>query len=850
MPELPPTAVIIRLQFLPLSANSADVRAFFHGLKIPEGGVHIIGGENGDVFVGFASDEDARQAMRRDRGSIHGQEIRLLLSSRSEMTEVVAKAKTFYHSIDRDQSLNSKKAATGSEEAKNSWKATNVPPANFIQQQTPSTYAPDSDYNKPAYARIPPNGGHEPYGSTREPHMSTSFNGHINQRVNDVGPPQKFPFEKEPLNGPVYNRRPPVKDVEMPARYYGGPTKDPRSIPYARGPPKSVSPDLKKDFGDNSHRADSKMPPVAHRGMHTPPSTIRNNFNGTYPPQVPQPDRHLDLGKDTRDPMNYSNNLGPSKNIGPPPPVRNETWRNNGRGNGRERNWDSRHDTAPYPERKPYNPMKNDVFDDMPNRMKPHVYPPNPRGGLSSKPGRGPNGFMENQPFIKRNEQHYLELSRLPNEMLRHQVLEDFVKPSIPLNFDSFKIVYSPEGILMHTLVRVECEEDAKNLMSRDGEQGIKIRMSRKQIFDEADDSFNANNSPSDRTDYKKKRSRSPEDRRRRRERRSRSRDREVRRSRSPPQKRGKQDPNRWCLLLTNVPFRISEAELREWLGDRADPIQLVRTYYANGNASDRWIAEFENESIRERVKGIRSQLQGRTVKIASIDNDFADELKKVEDKYGDGKKKENELKMMAEIQLQKLNGSGRDPPPVQHFPTPAYRGRGGFPRGRPPLAGSNRGRGNGITPPMPHGNSFMGNNNYNVRGGGRGRGVARSGHFFNTNPIASRDREDRDQNNLEDDYYSDMPAVDRDMASSLGAQGCVVSCYGFPSDLTLQDVMGFFDGYPVDENSIRMRMGEGGVGTGECLLAFEDSESATKAVHYLNGKSLRGHSVKLIIAA
>ncbi|KAJ1373362.1 hypothetical protein KIN20_035738, partial [Parelaphostrongylus tenuis] len=67
-------SVIIRLQLLPLSANAADVRAFFHGLRIPDGAVHIVGGDEGDAFIGFATDEDARQAMRRDRGQIHGQE--------------------------------------------------------------------------------------------------------------------------------------------------------------------------------------------------------------------------------------------------------------------------------------------------------------------------------------------------------------------------------------------------------------------------------------------------------------------------------------------------------------------------------------------------------------------------------------------------------------------------------------------------------------------------------------------------------------------------------------------------------------------------------------------------------
>lgn len=46
-------SVIIRLQNLPWSANSLDIRHYFRGLSIPEGGVHIVGGEMGDAFIAF-----------------------------------------------------------------------------------------------------------------------------------------------------------------------------------------------------------------------------------------------------------------------------------------------------------------------------------------------------------------------------------------------------------------------------------------------------------------------------------------------------------------------------------------------------------------------------------------------------------------------------------------------------------------------------------------------------------------------------------------------------------------------------------------------------------------------------
>ncbi len=48
--------VIIRLQNLPWAANALDIRNYFKGLSIPEGGVHIVGGENGDAFIAFRLD--------------------------------------------------------------------------------------------------------------------------------------------------------------------------------------------------------------------------------------------------------------------------------------------------------------------------------------------------------------------------------------------------------------------------------------------------------------------------------------------------------------------------------------------------------------------------------------------------------------------------------------------------------------------------------------------------------------------------------------------------------------------------------------------------------------------------
>lgn len=82
-------AVVIRLRGLRITAGSDDIRNFFTGLRIPNGGVHIIGGELEEAFIIFASDEDARRAMTRSGGCIKGSPVTLLLSSRSEMQKVL-----------------------------------------------------------------------------------------------------------------------------------------------------------------------------------------------------------------------------------------------------------------------------------------------------------------------------------------------------------------------------------------------------------------------------------------------------------------------------------------------------------------------------------------------------------------------------------------------------------------------------------------------------------------------------------------------------------------------------------------------------------------------------------------
>ncbi|KAM6214216.1 RNA-binding protein 12B [Rhynchocyon petersi] len=87
-------AVVIRLLGLPFIAGPSDVRHFFKGLTIPDGGVHIIGGEIGEAFIIFATDEDARRAVSRSGGLIKESRVELFLSSKAEMQKTIEMKRT------------------------------------------------------------------------------------------------------------------------------------------------------------------------------------------------------------------------------------------------------------------------------------------------------------------------------------------------------------------------------------------------------------------------------------------------------------------------------------------------------------------------------------------------------------------------------------------------------------------------------------------------------------------------------------------------------------------------------------------------------------------------------------
>ncbi len=234
-------SVIIRLQHLPWNAHALDIRNFFKGLSIPDGGVHIIGGDNGDAFIAFSTDEDARRAMALDRERLCGEVVRLQLSSKAEMQKVIALARGA--PLDKDERSHSGPSA---------------PPGR------------------------PPIGG--PFDVTSPPPAMQGPGGYpmMNQP-----PPSGIPFQQAPP--PRYSGPPPSMRPQMPTR--GMPPLDPRPSFPGGMPPRGLPPSMPLGrYPPNNHGPPLGPPYTAPQTMPAKRDIIRNEALEERRMQPPRPD--------------------------------------------------------------------------------------------------------------------------------------------------------------------------------------------------------------------------------------------------------------------------------------------------------------------------------------------------------------------------------------------------------------------------------------------------------------------------------------------------------------------------------------------------------------------------------
>lgn len=85
-------------------------------------------------------------------------------------------------------------------------------------------------------------------------------------------------------------------------------------------------------------------------------------------------------------------------------------------------------------------------------------------------------------------------------------------------------------------------------------------------------------------------------------------------------------------------------------------------------------------------------------------------------------------------------------------------------------------------------------------------------------------------------------------MVRSIGKPGSVIAVRGLPLDVTLDDLISFFERYQLLEDSVRMHFDDVGTPTGDCLLALGSSAEARRAVLSLNGRRLHGSVVRMYV--
>lgn len=76
---------VLRLQGLNIEAGTEDIRRFFNGLPIPNGGVHITGGKMGEAFIIFGTERARQLAMLHSGTLLKGSTVTLSGSSMAEI---------------------------------------------------------------------------------------------------------------------------------------------------------------------------------------------------------------------------------------------------------------------------------------------------------------------------------------------------------------------------------------------------------------------------------------------------------------------------------------------------------------------------------------------------------------------------------------------------------------------------------------------------------------------------------------------------------------------------------------------------------------------------------------------
>uniref|UniRef100_A0A1I7YQA3 RRM domain-containing protein n=1 Tax=Steinernema glaseri TaxID=37863 RepID=A0A1I7YQA3_9BILA len=637
-------SMIVRLKYLPNSAKAMDIRQFFMGIKIPDGAVHIIGGPTGDAFIGFTNKEDGDRALKLTGGTIQGSSIVLSTSSKEEMERVLEDA----------------------------YRGFGQPPAHGTQMQ-----------GKPSgpMSRAPLPQQHQ--GSYHEKMTEREANYH-----------QNIPTASESRDERVgdrytWNSRQGPQEPYRPDHYAPG-SRHPRdtlesereSLQHyssGRSPPgyRPSGPDHRRDHPENNYQPStndswSRGPAGAGHDRYGPSATDRFNgppgserFNG------PPSEERFDGPPQGRGPPGDRFNGPPGPNAfgapsqerfgGPPGPGSDQY-------NNLERRPDVDQERMPRGEfREPYHPGQEARRAPSPDRC--------------------------------------VEITNLPPDLLRPTAMESFIRPMTPLTLSSVKMVQDQSGRPV-ALVRFPNPADLQHALRLDGTRNVYIRPISNVVFEKAveapltgppvprshspvspshppsEDTWRSHGPPAQAPGYggppgrpfsppRRGRSRSPQ--RRERDRRPdldpRSR---FDKERSPPRRRRTRSRSplrrretsvssssasltpsvsehlgaRYDVLITNVPFKVTIAQWEDFAAHNGVRyVNVTRTYYEDGNASDRWVMTFTSREDAMRLLAADrtplGSMGGRSLRMRAVSAEEAIHLMSIPDKFGELRKEE-----------------------------------------------------------------------------------------------------------------------------------------------------------------------------------------------------------------
>ncbi|KAK1156274.1 RNA-binding protein 12-like [Acipenser oxyrinchus oxyrinchus] len=884
-------AVVIRLQGLPIMAGTMDIRHFFSGLIIPDGGVHIVGGEHGEAFIVFATDEDARLGMMRTGGAIKGSKVSLLLSSKTEMQNMIE--------------LSRRRFETGNLE---------VPPTNSGRAGPPVSTGGSGRGSLPAmqgFSSPTPSvvttasSVHEAVGNKNMPTFSTAGMGSMPPNFNNnFSSPNLTMGSTMATAMPPMNSVPPMPPLPTMPSLPPMPSIPPMPVP----PPVSALPPVPPVA---PIPAVPPVPPMTHMPTHmsslppfnpgVPPplGPMPSGMGGSGPPMPMSNPNHMFLGPMT--PINPLGQMNPPSHMKPPLVNPDELY--------------------VYMQGIPFSATEMDVRDffhglpvDAVNLLRDHLgrvsgrafvkffSPQDTYEALKHHTGMMGQRYIEVSPATERQwmvsctgmsstnqglskhssghpeqDQYHMHsrsespsgkdrarsrsphkheycvyLKGLPYEAEKREIFEFF--KNIEFMDDTVYIAYGPNGRATgEGFVEFRNEADYKSALGRHmqymGSRFIQVHPISKKGMLEKIDSIRKRMQGSQQNDQK-----------------------------GNSLESGGDNSAKICAHISNIPYNVSKSEVQQFL----EGIQFVEDSLrvlvdANGQGLGQAVVQFRSEEEALKAERLhRRKLNGRDAfvrlvtseHVKDIENNPPPQVKRGHKVQGNPSGHQfpsvgDDFSFMRGNSGSINNGPPFNPP----FSAPG-NGFGGLPPPLPPIGGGLGDGPMGVPPPPPGVGGHMpgpaheplgfrpapGNTNGPPGFGGAPEGMMGpppfdNGPRKNSGPPGRGNGQSRLGSSQGFGSGSENVRGPPGLSSGPGnSRPTVVKIHNMPFTVSVDEILDFFYGYQVLPGSVCLQYSDKGMATGEAMVAFESHDEAMSAVLDLNDRPIGSRKVKLIL--